>query len=74
VPIEEIRAKDGNQSIPLFISMESGLVREDPDAYSAYSALPDALLAYLKSSQAVRTALPGLMACPENWVTHGLSL
>ena len=55
VPIEEIRAKGGNLSIPLYVGEETQ-ARTDVATESAM-ALPGALAAWLDSSTAVRKAL-----------------
>jgi hypothetical protein len=61
VPIEEIRAKEGNLSIPLYVGGET---QEQTDAAteSATTALPDALSAWLESSSAVRQSLSSLLS------------
>ena len=59
VPIEEIRAKDGNLSIPLYVGGETR-VQTDAAAETATTAFPVALAAWLKSSQQVRKSLAAL--------------
>lgn len=56
VPIEEIRAKEGNLSIPLYVGGESQ-AKTDAAAETATTALPDKLAAWLKSSATVRRSL-----------------
>ena len=60
VPIEEIRAKDGNLSIPLYVGGGTQ-AKTDAAAESATTALPDALSAWLESSAAVRYSLHSLV-------------
>jgi type I restriction enzyme M protein len=59
VPIEEIRAKEGNLSIPLYVGGET---KEQTDAANetAATALPDALTGWLESSCKVRESLQKL--------------
>ena len=59
VPIEEIRAKEGNLSIPLYVGGETQ-AQTDAATESATTALPDALVGWLKSSAAVRQSLQTL--------------
>jgi type I restriction enzyme M protein len=56
VPIEEIRAKEGNLSIPLYVGGETQ-AQTDAATETATTALPDALAGWLKSSTAVRAAI-----------------
>jgi type I restriction enzyme M protein len=56
VPIEEIRAKDGNLSIPLYVGGETQ-AQTDAAAETATTVLPDALGAWLKSSSDVLSSL-----------------
>ena len=60
VPIEEIRAKEGNLSIPLYVG---GVTQGQTDAaaQSATTALPVALEGWLDSSNDVRLALGSLL-------------
>ena len=58
--LEEIRAKDGNLSIPLYVTPQTLGTREERADYAA-NGLPDALSAWLASSQQVRAALNGLL-------------
>ena len=60
VPIEEIRAKEGNLSIPLYVSGETQ-AQTDAATESATTALPDALAGWLESSSAVRQSLQTLL-------------
>ncbi len=59
VPMEEIRAKEGNLSIPLFFGGETQ-AQTDSATKSAITALPDALTEWLQSSQQVRKSLAAL--------------
>ena len=59
--LEEVRAKDGNLSIPLYVAPQTLGTREERADYAA-NGLPDALSAWLESSQQVRAALNGLLA------------
>lgn len=59
VPIEEIRAKDGNLSIPLYVGGETQAQR-DAAAESATTALPEALANWLRSSKQIRKSLAAL--------------
>jgi type I restriction enzyme M protein len=61
VPIEEIRAKEGNLSIPLYVGGETQ-AQTDAAAESATTALPEALAGWLKSSGSVRQALQALLS------------
>lgn len=61
VPIEEIRAKEGNLSIPLYVGGETQ-AQTDAATETATTALPDALTAWLKSSAAVRHSLHSLLS------------
>ena len=61
VPIEKIRSKNGNLSIPLYVGSESSTVREDSPAYS-HSALPEALSAWLTSSAVLRESLKSILS------------
>ena len=49
--LEEIRAKDANLSIPLYVAPAVDTVQEEPGQYGTGS-LADALSAWLESSQA----------------------
>lgn len=49
VPIEEIRAKEGNLSIPLYAGGKTQ-AQTDAATEAATTAMPDALAAWLKSS------------------------
>ncbi|MBV6500090.1 MAG: hypothetical protein CJBNEKGG_02558 [Prosthecobacter sp.] len=60
VPIEEIRAKEGNLSIPLYVGGEMQ-AQTDAAAELAATALPDALAGWLKSSHKVRASLGALV-------------
>ena len=61
VPIEEIRAKEGNLSIALYVGGET---QEQTDAAteSATTALPDAFATWLENSSAVRQSLSSLLS------------
>lgn len=59
VPMEEIRAKEGNLSIPLYVGGETQ-VQADVAAESATTGLPVALQTWLESSQQVRKSLAAL--------------
>ena len=61
VPIEEIRAKEGNLSIPLYVGGETR-AQTDAGAETPTTALPDALAAWLESSHRVRAVLDSLLA------------
>jgi len=58
--LEEIRAKDGNLSIPLYVAPQATEVREERAGYAA-GGLPGAISAWLESSQQVRQSLSVLM-------------
>jgi type I restriction enzyme M protein len=60
VPIGDIRAKEGNLSIPLYVGGETEAEWKEADR-SALTALPEALSAWLESSAAVRQSLAGLL-------------
>jgi len=49
VPVEEIRAKEGHLSIPLYVGGETQ-VQSDAATEAATTALPDALAGWLESS------------------------
>jgi type I restriction enzyme M protein len=51
--IDDIRAKDGNLSIPLYVASESSALREDTVAYRV-NGPSEALSAWLESSRNVR--------------------
>jgi type I restriction enzyme M protein len=57
--LEEIRAKDGNLSIPLYVASGNG--QPETKARSVGSILEDSLSAWLKSSCAVRESLSELL-------------
>ena len=59
--LEEIRAKEGNLSIPLYVPPQATETREERASYEA-NGLPDAISAWLESSQQVREALDRLLA------------
>ncbi len=59
-PIEEIRAKEGNLSIPLYVGSETSTVREDSAEYRS-NGLPEVLSAWLQSAAAVRHSLQYLL-------------
>lgn len=58
--LEEIRAKDGNLSIPLYVAPQTLGTREERAVYAA-NGLPDALSTWLESSNQVRQALKDLL-------------
>ena len=60
VTIEEIRAKEGNLSIPLYVGGETH-AQTDAAAETAVNALPDALAGWLESSRKVRDSLQTLL-------------
>ena len=60
VPIEEIRAKDGNLSIPLYVGGETS-AQTDSASATAATPLPDALAAWMKSSREFRGRLADLL-------------
>jgi type I restriction enzyme M protein len=60
VPIEEIRAKEGNLSIPLYVVGESH-AQMDAATETAVTALPEALAGWLESSASVRQSLQSLL-------------
>jgi type I restriction-modification system DNA methylase subunit len=57
---EEVRAKDGNLSIPLYVSAQEKVARE-PGAEYQVDALPAALEAWLESVVRTRAALRALL-------------
>jgi type I restriction enzyme M protein len=65
VPIEEIRAKEGNLSIPLYVGGETQ-AQTDAATETVTSALPNALAGWLESSTAVRQSLQSLLTA-EKW-------
>ena len=58
--LEEIRAKDGNLSIPLYLVPQATEAREERAGYAA-NGLPGALSVWLASSAQVRASLQGLL-------------
>jgi type I restriction enzyme M protein len=60
VPIEDIRPKDGNLSIPLYVTGETTM-KEDAAEYRA-NGLPAALSTWLESSAALRCSLEALLS------------
>jgi type I restriction enzyme M protein len=60
VPMEEIRAKEGNLSIPLYVGGETQ-AQNDITTATAVTALPDALATWVKSSQQLRQCLADLL-------------
>lgn len=62
VPIEEIRAKEGNLSIPLYVGGETQAQTDAATAETAIRALPDALAGWLDSSRKVRDSLQSLLS------------
>lgn len=63
VPIEEIRAKEGNLSIPLYVGGETQ-AQTDAAAETATTALPEALSSWLESSRQLRSSLASLLLPP----------
>ena len=61
VPIEEIRAKEGNLSIPLYVGGETQ-AQTDAAIETATTALPGALSGWLESSAKVHSALSSLLS------------
>ena len=59
VPIKEIRAKEGNLSIPLYVGGETR-AQTDATTGAAATDLPDALAAWMESSGRVRSSLSAL--------------
>ena len=57
--LEEIRAKDGSLSIPLYVAPQATEAREERAGYAA-NGLPGALSVWLASSAQVRASLQGL--------------
>ncbi len=60
VPIEEIRAKEGNLSIPLYVGGESR-AKFDGATKTADTALPEALTRWLETSAEVSRSLRSLL-------------
>ena len=60
VPIEEIRSKEGNLSIPLYVGGETQ-AQTDAATESATTALPVALASWLEISAGVRQSLHSLL-------------
>ena len=60
VPIETIRAKEGNLSIPLYVGSEATAVREGADEYRS-DGLPESLSNWLESSRKLRDSLHNLL-------------
>jgi len=63
VPIEEIRAKDGNLSIPLYVGGGTKALT-DSSAEITTTALPDPLSSWLESSRKVLKSLQTLGTLP----------
>lgn len=64
--LEDIRAKEGNLSIPLYVAPQAMEMRQDAAGY-AVGGLPEAITAWLDSSQQVWTALYGFLdIAPKN--------
>jgi type I restriction enzyme M protein len=57
---EQVRAKEGNLSIPLYVAARENLARE-PGAEYRSEALPAVLEAWLESSARVRASLRALL-------------
>jgi type I restriction enzyme M protein len=60
VPMETIRAKEGNLSIPLYVGSEVTAVREGTDEYRS-DGLPESLSNWLESSRKLRDTLHNLL-------------
>jgi type I restriction enzyme M protein len=60
VPMETIRAKEGNLSIPLYVGGEVTAVREGTDEYRS-DGLPESLSNWLESSRKLRDTLHNLL-------------
>jgi type I restriction enzyme M protein len=61
VPVDEIRAKDGNLSIPLYLTATEPTSATDAGAGSATPGLPAALESWLASSAACRASLAKIL-------------
>ena len=61
VPIEKIRAKEGNLSIPLYVGGGTQ-ARTDAATESATTALPDTVSSWLQSAASVRKQLNALIS------------
>lgn len=61
VPIEEIRAKEGNLSIPLYVGAETQ-VQTDAAKETAVNALPEVLAAWLCSAHRLKDALGNVIS------------
>jgi type I restriction enzyme M protein len=59
---DEIRGKEGNLSIPLYVALQTTAARQDRAGYAVSNELPRALANWLESSQRVRAAVGGLLA------------
>ena len=59
VPLEEIRARDSNLSIPLYVA--SAATAGQGGSVSSTNGLPDALSAWLASAAAIRQSLAELL-------------
>ncbi|MPZ47105.1 MAG: hypothetical protein GEV05_27835 [Betaproteobacteria bacterium] len=59
--LNEIHAKEGNLSIPLYVAAQASEARQDQAEYQA-GALPDALRAWQESSKTLRRSLEALFA------------
>jgi len=59
-PIETIRAKEGNLSIPLYVDSKANAVRESADEYRN-NGLPESLSNWLDSSTKLRNSLHNLL-------------
>ena len=69
VPIEEIRVKQGNLSIPLYVGGETQ-AQTEAATESATTALPHALAGWLASSANVRSSLETLLCAKKG--EHGV--
>jgi type I restriction enzyme M protein len=64
VPIEEIRAKEGNLSIPLYVGGETQ-AQTDAATESATTVLPDSLAGWIRSAEIVRQSLTAILGDQE---------
>lgn len=69
--LEEIRAKDGNLSIPLYVSQLPMAVCEEAESYGTEDSLTAALSGWIESSVQVRQALKALLADNTSAKTRG---
>ncbi len=69
--LEEIRAKDGNLSIPLYVSQLPMAVCEESESYGREDSLTAALSGWIESSVQVRQALEALLDDNTSTKTRG---